>query len=95
MGRHELCIKAGNLCRVARGGDPFKCSDHQLMESEWRPVLDDAIELLDSVRVTMSPALEKRVIKVIDAHSHLGNREVIKRPNLKKIRVNLAESEIR
>jgi len=92
-GNQELCIKAGNLCRVARDLESKFCSDHQLNESSWRPLMDESIELLDTVSIT-SGSLEKKANKIIDAYSHLGIRESFKKLNLKKIRVNLAESEI-
>jgi hypothetical protein len=68
----DLCIKIGNLCRVLFA-DPESqgCTEHQFSEAALRPVADAAVELLYSVRVTMSPALEKKALQIINAHSHL------------------------
>ena len=41
------------------------CSEHQYSEKEIRPVLDEAVNLLDSFMVTMSEMYERRVKRVI------------------------------
>ncbi len=68
----DLCIKVGNLCRVIVAEPESQgCTEHQFSEVALRPVADAAVELLDSVRVTMSPALEKKALQIIISHSHL------------------------
>lgn len=72
----DLCIKIGNLCRVAVGyPDRDSCTDHQLAESELIPVLDEAVELLKRLLDAMSPPNCWRAERFISAHSHLCTRD--------------------
>jgi hypothetical protein len=53
--------------------DPEKdfCSDHQYSEAELKPVLDEAVSLLDAFMVTLSNTYEKRAKKVIDKRDEI------------------------
>ena len=53
------CLKSGEFV-----DDP--CNDHQYPERLIRPVLDDAVALLDTFSITMSAMYERKVKKVID-----------------------------
>lgn len=41
------------------------CTDHQYSETELRPLLDEAVGLLDTFMVTLSTNYERRAKKVI------------------------------
>lgn len=72
----DLCIKIGNLCRVAVGyPDREGCTDHQFAEAELLPIMDQAVELLDSIRITLSLPNSRKAERVISAYSHLCTRE--------------------
>lgn len=72
----DLCIKIGNLCRVIVGyPDREGCTDHQYAEAELLPIMDQAVELLDSIRITLSVPNSRKAEKIIIAYSHLCNRE--------------------
>lgn len=72
----DLCIKIGNLCRVAVGTpDREGCTDHQFAEAELLPIMGQAVELLDSIRITLSLPNSRKAERVISAYSHLCTRE--------------------
>jgi hypothetical protein len=47
------------------------CSEHQYSEKEIKPVLDEAVNLLDSFMVSMSDMYERRVKKVINKRDEI------------------------
>lgn len=75
----DLCIKVGNLCRViVAEPESHGCTEHQLSEAALLPVADAAVELLDSIRVALSPPLERRALEIIISHSHLCTHSAAK-----------------
>ncbi|PKN85600.1 MAG: hypothetical protein CVU46_10545 [Chloroflexi bacterium HGW-Chloroflexi-8] len=74
-GSQDLCIKIGNLCRVAVGRpERDSCTDHQYAEVELLPIMDQAVELLDSIRITLSLPNSRKAERIIIAYSHLCTR---------------------
>jgi len=59
------CFVYGTCSDQVNDPSEEHCSEHQYSEKEIKPVLDEAVNLLDSFMVTMSEMYERRVKRVI------------------------------
>ena len=72
VNKNDWCMKLGNLCRVMVGSvDMGSCNEHQYPEKVFKPILDEAVNLMDSFLVTLSNNYERRAKKVIQKFDEL------------------------
>lgn len=66
--KRDCCLKHGFCIR-----DPIKdkCDDHQYPEKAIKPLLDEAVNLLDSFMVALSANYEKRTKRVVNKYDEL------------------------
>lgn len=70
--RTMTCFVYGTCSDQVNDLENDHCKDHQYSEVELKPVLDEAINLLDVFGLTMSAMYERRVKKVIEKRAEIG-----------------------